>query len=326
MEAVRDPLRTATIFGSSLVRVIEITEIGLRDGTEGAIVVTDPALPNTRTVRGSILRGIADEQLLATDPTRRTPLTVIVTLPQATEVGLVCGGRARLLVTPLGDVPTEALQWFDQSAPVVLIAATDGSGSDMAVGLQGSVGSVGPHHEAEAIARQILRRGFSGAQVHVLEGREFVFNAALPVTNALIVGDGPMAAAVKAQGELMGWKVELTEDLKAATEFCQRATAADAVIVISHDRALDVPVLAAALDGPAGYIGAMGSRSTQAIRAAALDAIGHANHDRIHGPVGLDLGSRTPAETAVAIAAEFLAVRRGAPPASLSAHTGPIHG
>ncbi len=325
MEAARDPLRNATISDSSLVRVVEITEIGLRDGTDGAILVNDPTLPGQRTVRGSVLRGIADTQLLTTDPSIRTPLTVTVTLPEAVEAGLVCGGRARLLVTPLGHVPTEALQWLDHSEPVVLIAAADGSGSDMALGLHGMVGSVGPDDEAATIARQILRRGASCAQVHMIAGTEFVFAAAIPVTKALIVGDGPMAGAVKAQGELMGWQVELTEELDTATAFCQRATAADAVIVISHDRALDVPALAAALGSQAGYIGAMGSRSTQSIRAKALDAIGHTDQDRIHGPVGLDLGSRTPAETAVAIAAEFLSVRRGAAPASLSTHTGPIH-
>ncbi len=195
----------------------------------------------------------------------------------------------------------------------------------MAVGLRGMAGSVGPNDEAAAIAHQILRRGSSGAQLHVIAGTEFVFSAAIPVTKALIVGDGPMAAAIKAQGELMGWNVEQPQELRAAKEFCQRATAADAVIVISHDRALDVPALAAALGGSAGYIGAMGSRSTQAIRAEALELIGQMDQDRIHGPIGLDLGSRTPAETAVAIAAEFLAVRRGAAPASLSTHAGPIH-
>ncbi len=195
----------------------------------------------------------------------------------------------------------------------------------MALSPHGTVGSVGPNDEATAIANKIMRRGSSCAEVHVIAGTEFVFNAAAPETRALIVGDGPMASAVKAQGELMGWRVELTEQLKTATEFCERATAADAIIVISHDRALDVPVLAAALGGAAGYIGAMGSRSTQAIRAEALEAMGQTDLDRILGPIGLDLGSRTPAETAVAIAAEFLAVRRGTPPASLSAHAGPIH-
>ena len=58
---------------------------------------------------------------------------------------------------------------------------------------------------------------------------------------------------------------------------------------------------------------------------ALLEALGHTDRTRIHGPLGLDLGSRTPAETAVAMAAEFLAVRRGRPPRSLSEHDGPIH-
>ena len=124
----------------------------------------------------------------------------------------------------------------------------------------------------------------------------------------------------------MGWQVQIIEDdVSSAVDFCSAATPADAVLVLSHNPMVDTPVLAAALDSSVGYIGAMGSRHTQAARGDRLDELGHTERSRINGPVGLDLGSRTPSETAVAMAAEFLAVRRGRPPASLSTHDGPIH-
>ena len=87
-------------------------------------------------------------------------------------------------------------------------------------------------------------------------------------------------------------------------------------------------MLSAALHSSLGYLGAMGSRGTQTNRRKRLQALGHdaSSFDRIHGPVGLDLGSRTPAETAVAIAAEYLVVRSGRRPVSLTETAGPING
>jgi xanthine dehydrogenase accessory factor len=84
-----------------------------------------------------------------------------------------------------------------------------------------------------------------------------------------------------------------------------------AVVSVVHEQRLDIPALRAALDGGAFYVGALGSKRTQEKRRAALGD----DVDRVHGPVGLDLGAETPAEIALAIAAELLAVvkKDGAP-------------
>jgi xanthine dehydrogenase accessory factor len=140
------------------------------------------------------------------------------------------------------------------------------------------------------------------------------------------------AAALAEAGRLLGYHVTVS-DARARFVTPERIPAADALVVgwpdevlrdapvdertaicvLTHDRKLDVPALRAALASPAGYIGAMGSRRTTEARAAALreEGVGEEALGRIRAPIGLDIGSRTPAEVAVAIAAELVSVRRG---------------
>ena len=106
-----------------------------------------------------------------------------------------------------------------------------------------------------------------------------------------------------------------------------RLGAADAVCVLTHDHKFDVPALMACFGTDVGYIGAMGSRRTTEDRAARLREAGadESMLARLHAPIGLDLGARTPEETAVAICAEIIAARAGRGATSLSQSTGPIH-
>jgi xanthine dehydrogenase accessory factor len=103
--------------------------------------------------------------------------------------------------------------------------------------------------------------------------------------------------------------------------------ARDAVCVLTHDTKFDVPAIVGALRTDVGYLGVMGSRRTHdkrivRLREAGVDDAGLA---RIHSPIGLDIGGRTPEETAVSICAEIIAERTGRRPASLSDTSGPIH-
>jgi xanthine dehydrogenase accessory factor len=101
----------------------------------------------------------------------------------------------------------------------------------------------------------------------------------------------------------------------------------DAVCVLTHDHKFDVPAIVAALETRVGYLGAMGSRRTDAerrqrLREAGVDDAGLA---RLMAPIGLDIGARTPEETAVSICAEIIALRTGRRPPSLRDTEGPIH-
>jgi xanthine dehydrogenase accessory factor len=101
----------------------------------------------------------------------------------------------------------------------------------------------------------------------------------------------------------------------------------DAVCVLTHDHKFDVPAIVAALDTAVGYLGAMGSRRTHADRLQRLREAGleDAALVRLMAPMGIDIGSRTPEETAVSICAEIIALRTGRRPVSLRDGEGPIH-
>lgn len=107
-----------------------------------------------------------------------------------------------------------------------------------------------------------------------------------------------------------------------------RLGARDAVCILTHDPKFDVPAIQGALASRAGYIGVMGSRKTHAKRLERLAEVGissPAELARLHSPIGLDLGGRTPEETAISIVAEIIAVRTGRNAAPLGAGDGPIH-
>ncbi|MFJ2840706.1 XdhC family protein [Streptomyces griseofuscus] len=109
-----------------------------------------------------------------------------------------------------------------------------------------------------------------------------------------------------------------------------RRTATDArtvLCVLTHDAKFDVPLLKVALGMPLAFIGAMGSRRTHEDRARRLRAEGVTERQlaRLRSPIGLDLGARTPEETALSIAAEIVAARRGGTGTPLTGGRAPIH-
>jgi xanthine dehydrogenase accessory factor len=101
----------------------------------------------------------------------------------------------------------------------------------------------------------------------------------------------------------------------------------DAICVLTHDHKFDVPAIAAAVQTKVGYLGAMGSRRTHESRITRLREAGVDDGEiaRVMSPIGLDVGARTPEETAISICAEIIALRTGRPTQSLRDTDGPIH-
>jgi xanthine dehydrogenase accessory factor len=101
----------------------------------------------------------------------------------------------------------------------------------------------------------------------------------------------------------------------------------DAVCVLTHDHKFDVPAIAAAVKTAVGYLGAMGSRRTHEGRVERLHDAGVTDEEiaRVQSPIGLDIGARTPEETAISICAEIIGMRTGRQARSLRDTAGPIH-
>lgn len=133
---------------------------------------------------------------------------------------------------------------------------------------------------------------------------------------------GGLACAFARISEIRGVGSAATGEMAAWND----AGASRALVMLSHAVKLDVPVLAAALRGDVSYVGALGSARTQARRAERLRAegIADADIDRIHGPIGLDLGGNRPASIALAICAEILATRNHRDTVSLRGRLSPI--
>lgn len=319
MDAAVGPLLDLDLATAVLVRVTSLSGFGLRDGSDGAVVANGE-------VHGRILGGLCDDAILDAVATNdgRHHFTARVTDEAADDAGMVCGGTAHLLATPAADLPRELTTWLVQAHPLAIVSPADGSGSDGIVTRKEQSGSV-VESIAEA-ARERLAAGANATEVVTIDGIDVAISTIVASTKAVIVGSGPMADAIAAQGHLMGWGCTVSESVDDGLAFLAGAGPADALIVLSHDRAVDVPLLDAALRSSIGYIGGMGSRGTQKARANRLAELGHESIDRIHGPIGLDLASRNPSETAVAIAAEFLANRSGRAPGRLTDSSGPING
>jgi xanthine dehydrogenase accessory factor len=168
-----------------------------------------------------------------------------------------------------------------------------------------------------------------------------------PPPRMLVFGAIDFAAAVARVGSFLGYYVTVC-DARETFATKKRFPDADEVVVewphrylartevdertvlcvLTHDPKFDVPLLEIALRKPVAYIGAMGSRRTNDDRAKRLKELGLTDTElaRLHAPIGLDVGARTPEETAVSIAAEIVASRWGGSGAQLRRTDGPIHG
>ncbi|MFE9425500.1 XdhC family protein [Kitasatospora sp. NPDC006697] len=176
----------------------------------------------------------------------------------------------------------------------------------------------------------------------------FFVESYVPKPRMLVFGAIDFAAAVVRIGRFLGYRVTVC-DARPVFATARRFPEADEVVVdwphryldsqldridgrtvlcvLTHDAKFDIPLLERALRLPVGFVGAMGSRRTHLDRNARLREVGltEAEIARLRSPIGLDLGARTPEETAVAVAAEIVASRRGGGCLPLSAGTGPIH-
>jgi xanthine dehydrogenase accessory factor len=238
---------------------------------------------------------------------------------QAFEVGLSCGGTVGILIAPLDTSLIPALgEAVRADRPAALTMTATGT----------ELGEQHVHVDAEGADAAVARLLASGESALADVDGEAVFVHSLAPRPALYVfGAIDHAAALARVGKLLGYRVTVCDSRSAfvtperfpeadelAVEWPDRflETAAvderSVICVLTHDEKFDVPALIAALETPAVYIGAMGSKVTTADREERLRAEGvsDAGIARIHAPIGLAIGARSPEEVAVAIGAQIV--------------------
>jgi xanthine dehydrogenase accessory factor len=263
------------------------------------------------SLEGSVSGGcVESDVVLAAQEVRETGeprlVTYGITDDMAIGVGLPCGGEIDVWIEPLSD----------RSGDVVLtVIAGEG---------------VGERLDDPELERTALRRGRS----HVLElaARTVFADVVADPPRLFVYGAVDTAEALCAAATLLGWRT-IVADARPRFATAVRIPSADellvewpdealahvapdaatAVVVLTHDDKFDLPLVEGALKTDAFYVGWLGSRRNQERRRGLLLEAGIAEDDldRICGPSGLDIGADSPAETAVSMLAEILAVRAG---------------
>ncbi|MDX3692422.1 XdhC family protein [Streptomyces europaeiscabiei] len=220
----------------------------------------------------------------------------------------------------------------------------------------GYEGGLGGHPDLDRAAVAETRAMLDGGRTGTIElsadgshcpgGLTLLVETRVPPPRMIVFGAIDFAAALVRAGKFLGYHVTVCD---ARPVFATRArfpeadelvvdwphrylrrTGTDsrtALCVLTHDAKFDIPLLTTALRLPVAFVGAMGSRRTHADRDRRLREVGLTERElaRLRSPIGLDLGARTPEETALSIAAEIVAARRGGTGVPLTGSGTPIH-
>jgi len=281
----------------------------------------------------------------------------------AFAVGLTCGGIVDIFIEQINQQSFPELGAIARDirdgtpvAVATLISGDDArTGRRLVVGLDTVSGSLGSARLDDAVRDDVtgmLAQGRTGIVHYGLDGERrgdelAIFVAAYaPRPRMIVFGAIDFAAAVARIGSFLGYRVTVC-DARETFATTKRFPEADEVIVawphrylaetevdertvvcvLTHDPKFDVPLLEMALRMPLAYVGAMGSRRTNEDRAQRLRELGMSEQEigRLRAPIGLDVGARTPEETAVSVAAEIIGERWGGTGTPLRRLDGPIH-
>jgi xanthine dehydrogenase accessory factor len=337
--------------GLDVGRAVVVRTFGSAPRPEGAVLLAASDGRIAGSVSGGCVEGAAYEEVerARRDGVSRV-IRYGISDEQAWDVGLACGGtidvlveptirpeivdagadiaRGRAVITPLpADSPGPAFGPHEPGAGAPpeppLVVADDGT-------LTGSLGE--PELDAEVVRAGLAALASGTSRTVELAGRS-LFVEAFPVRPRLVVVGAvqvaiPLVAMARELGFetvvidgraafatperfptvdrlVVGWPDEVADEIGLGP--------ADSVAVLTHDVKFDEPAIVEALRRGCRYVGAVGSRKTQADRRARLAAAGVTAGElaRLRGPIGLDLGGRAPAETALAILAEIVADRHG---------------
>lgn len=336
--------------GAIAARAVVIRTFGSAPRPEGAtMLVADDGRLAGGVSGGCVEGAVYEEVQRARAEGKARVIRYGITDEQAWDVGLACGGTIDVLVQPslpaavelaareLGMAVITPLPQDARGSAFGLVTPEEGAApeSELTVGagrdrLDGTTGDAGADRELAGQAADALLRGTS--RTVEVQGRSYFIEAFAKRPRLIIVGAVQVAMPLVALARIMsyetvvvdgrpafasterfpdadhlvvGWPDEVADEIGLGPD--------DAVAILSHDVKFDEPAIGAALARGCRYVGAVGSRRTQADRRERLRAAGLPEEQlaRLRGPIGLDLGGREPAETALAIMAEVVAERYG---------------
>ena len=265
------------------------------------------------------------------------------------DVGLACGGTIDVFVQKLDpDLVATLVDHVEQGTPVMLAMAVSGeplTGDSALVTRDGLIQGAADDQLVEAAQEMLTSRAEVGATHELAPGVEGYVEPFLPPPVLVIIGGVHTAIPLTLFAKELGFYV-IVADPRAKFASRERFAEADEVllewpdealahlevdnatyiVLLTHDPKIDEPTLAAALQTEAAYIGAIGSRGTHAARFDRMAEWGVTREqlERVHAPIGLDLGGRSPEETALSIISEVIAVKNGRSGVSLRDSRGPI--
>ncbi|MFG2888013.1 XdhC family protein [Streptomyces sp. NPDC048248] len=341
------------------------TVVGVRGSAPrepGAVMAVGATGEAVGSVSGGCVEGAVYEAATAVLETVLPQLeTYGISDEEAFSAGLTCGGTIEVLIQRFDPASLigQVFASLEREEPVAVATVIGGRaplGAQCYVWedrVRGSLGDGGLDAAVTADARGLLAQGMTGTAERYgphgqrrMDDVEVFVQSFAPPPRMLVFGAIDFASAVAGIGTFLGYRVTVCDarpvfatakrfpkahevvcawphEYLAGTEVDERTV----ICVLTHDPKFDVPLLVAALRTPAAYIGVMGSRRTHDDRVAQLREEGVTDGElaRLAAPIGLDLGARTPEETAVSIAAEIIQRRWAGTGLPLGRLTGDIH-
>ena len=231
-------------------------------------------------------------------PTGRL-LTVMVNEFESTISGLPTGTDAKFLVVPADNFDPDTWPAMIDRAPIAIVAHLDQDEvTRVDVFDESSIATADPE------TAELFAKGATAYEIHP----DRVISVLFPVTRLVVAGQGPVAEAIAGLGQTLGWNVTVMMRNDLAIGLLASLSPLDAAVIMGHEVEVSSRNLGAALEGEAGYIGALGSLQKQQDRADWLAYQDVTDLSRVFGPAGIDIRASSPAEIAVSVIAQAISV------------------
>jgi xanthine dehydrogenase accessory factor len=253
---------------------------------------------------GRVWGGAADDQVAERAGTIGAGRLVPVTVGEydAALAGEAATGSGACLVLPADALPADLWERLVDREAVCLVADLDADGRVVGTRLVDA-------DAVEAEDAEVVATWTAGRSATAVAPRRVV-TVLRPVPTLVSAGPGPVGDAVVRLADVLGWRTQRAVDPGSAIPLVVGLTVLDSLVVTGHDDEVAGRILDAGLSSRVGYLGVVAPRARQEARLAWLTDRNVTGLERIHGPAGLDIGARTPAEVAAAVLAEAIAVHR----------------